>query len=125
MTGPRGYRRQDVALIAERSRSLGGERGTAELGRFLPLNDDAYAALAALAPTEEEASAQGATGAALEALVELGLLECTAGPGGPTYRVTGLGEAVLFVESGRRQRSFDAPSMPTLEMLVRSRRSVA
>lgn len=138
MIGPAGYRKRDVALIAERSRSMGLARGESELESFLPLSDAAYLVLLAVAPRASDrgfvealertaggrALPEGALLETLDRLVRLGLLEGVAGSQGERYRVSALGDAVLAAESGRRRRKFDPPVMPKLELLSR-RRSLA
>ena len=136
MIAPSCYRRIDAALITERWRSMALPRRESELENFLPLSDAAYLVLFALScdsdrafleVIEESAGAQalkrGALVAALERLVQLGLLAETAGSDGERHRVTELGQAVLGAESGRRRRRFDPPAMPKLRLIAGSGRS--
>jgi hypothetical protein len=131
------YRSKDVAQIAALSRSLGPLRGELDLESFLPLSDAAFLVLLALgAPTgsepdiletmEESARARGiAPGIlmnALDRLVRLGLLSESDADGNDRYRLTKLGDAVLFAESGRRRRRFDPPPMPRLMVMPGSKR---
>jgi hypothetical protein len=133
---PACYRKNDAALITERWRSMALSRGETELESFLPLSDAAYLVLFALARDSDraflevlEASvgthglASGALVAALDRLVQLGLLAEMQESNGERHRVTALGEAVLSAESGRRRRRFDPPAMPKLKLMSGSRRA--
>jgi DNA-binding MarR family transcriptional regulator len=126
---PACYRKNDAALITERWRSMALPFGETELESFLPLSDAAYLVLLALARdsdraflevVEESAGARalkaGALVAALDRLVQLGLLAETPDSDGERLRITELGEAVLAAESGRRRRRFDPPAMPKLKI---------
>jgi DNA-binding MarR family transcriptional regulator len=133
---PACYRRNDAALITERWRSMALSRGETELESFLPLSDAAYLVLFALARDsdrafleviEESASTRalksGSLVAALDRLVQLGLLAEMAESDGERHRVTTLGEAVLSAEAGRRRRRFDPPAMPKLKLVAGGRRT--
>jgi hypothetical protein len=129
MIGPACYRRNDVALIAKRARSIGAAPRS-ELEEFLPLSDAPYLVLVALVRNADRAFfatleatvssiriGPGDLVAALDRLIELGLVAETEGSRGDSHRITELGDAVLIAEAGRRQRRFDPPAMPTLELL--------
>jgi hypothetical protein len=123
-SGSLRYRRKDIDLIMERSRSMAGTSWDWYPGTFLPLDDAAYAVLLALtgpALTEEalmdalSANAEfwklrrGTLRSALLALAGQGLVRertDSAADEGPYY-VTELGQAVLLAESGRRRRGTD------------------
>jgi hypothetical protein len=115
------YRRQDVDLIARRSRAMGLALEESDLGRILPLSDAAYLVLLSLGGTRlaERGLAEalgdsrkvlrltpGTLAAELTRLIEQGLLEDVDGNERKQYRVTELGDAVLFVEAGRRRRRY-------------------
>jgi hypothetical protein len=132
MIAPACYRRNDVALIAQRSMSM-GVAPQSELEAFLPLNDAAYLVLLALARNSDrgffailEATVNtirlgpGDLTTALDRLVDLGLVAQTDGSDGERHRVTGLGDAVLIAEAGRRRRRFDPPAMPKLKLMSQS-----
>jgi hypothetical protein len=132
------YRSKDLALINDLYRSMGMASEEASLERFLPLSDTAYVVLLALATpgtsdreflaalersVRDRAPTRGTLLAQLDRLVELGLVAAETGTGEQRHRVTGLGTVVLSVESGRRSRRFDVPTMPTLRTLAPTRPS--
>ena len=124
MIEPVRYRRKDIALIMERSRSAASP---ARPESFLPLSDSAYRILLALAgpPLSDQALTEaleetsymgihrpGALRTTLGRMAEQGLVqEAESGdpdaPGERPYRVTDLGYAVLLADSGRRRRGRD------------------
>jgi hypothetical protein len=129
MIAPDCYRRNDVALIAKRSMSI-GVAPQSELEGFLPLSDAPYLVLVALVRNADRAFfatleatvstiriGPGDLVAALDRLIELGLVAETEASGGESHRITELGDAVLIAEAGRRQRRFDPPTMPKLRLL--------
>jgi DNA-binding PadR family transcriptional regulator len=129
MIEPVRYRRKDIALIMERTRSTPGFARDARPESFLPLSDSAYRILLALAgpPLSDEALSEaleessylgvhrpGALRTTLNRLAEQGLVQEQAEPADPDappgerpYRVTDLGYAVLLADSGRRRRGRD------------------
>jgi hypothetical protein len=136
------YRRKDLELITGLYRSMGMEAAETELERFLPLSDAAYVVLLALEAqrvshreflsaledsVRTRAPSQGELLAELDRLVAVGLVAVEEGSdeSDERYRVTGLGEAVRAVESGRRSRRFDVPTMPTLRALAPTRPSMS
>ena len=129
MIAPTCYRRNDVALIAQRARSM-GRAPQSELEAFLPLGDAPYLVLVALVRNADRAFfatleatvssirlGPGDLVAALDRLIELGLVAESEDSGGESHRVTELGDAVLIAEVGRRQRRFDPPTMPKLRLM--------
>ena len=104
-------------------------RGELELESFLPLSDAAYVVLSALSEPRDSARgflgtieenvdacalAPGALIAAVDRLVQLRLVRLVVeaeGTEGERYRVTRLGDAVLWAESGRRCRCSDTPTL--------------
>ena len=126
MMEPVRYRRKDIALIMERSRSIDSQSRSSSAESFLPLSDAAYGVLLALAGpalTDQglldalnEAAhigrlLPGTLRSALTRLAEHGLVqertESVGGSESGSYRVTELGYAVLLAESGRRRRGRD------------------
>ena len=125
MIEPVRYRRKDIALIMERSRSAASP---VRPESFLPLSDSAYRILLALAgpPLSDQALTEaleetsymgihrpGALRTALSRMAEQGLVQemepgdLDADTGERPYRVTDLGYAVLLADSGRRRRGRD------------------
>jgi DNA-binding PadR family transcriptional regulator len=120
------YRRKDIALIMERSRSTSAPSRDSFPESFLPLSDAAYGVLLALAgpPVSDQGLMEalsenahigrlnpGSLRSALGRMAEQGLVherpESGHAAGDGPYRVTELGYAVLLAESGRRRRGRD------------------
>jgi DNA-binding PadR family transcriptional regulator len=127
MIEPVRYRRKDIALILERSRTAPGPTRDLRPESFLPLHDSAYRILLALAgpPLSDHALTDALEGdgyrvvlrpgslrATLRRMAEQGLVQEHAEAGDddgrePPYRATDLGYAVLLADSGRRRRGRD------------------